>query len=112
MTGSIERLRERVGELSDLSHVALLLEWDQQTMMPPRGGGVRAEALATLERMNHELFIAPETGRMLEAAERDLNGTDPDSDEARLVSVVRRRFDKASRIPASLAADMARAGSD
>ncbi len=111
MTTAQSQLRERLAELTDLRHAGQLLEWDQQTMMPPRGGGVRAETLATLERMNHELFIAPETGRLLDAAERELNGTDPDSDEARLVSVVRRRFDKASRIPASLASDMARAAS-
>jgi carboxypeptidase Taq len=111
MTTAHTQLRERLAELTDLRHAGQLLEWDQQTMMPPRGGGVRAEALATLERMNHELFVAPDTERMLNAAERELNGTDPDSDEARLVSVVRRRFDKASRVPASLAADMARASS-
>src|SRR5947209_4499070 len=111
MSTAQTQLRERLAELTDLRHAGQLVAWRQLARMPPRGGVVRAEALATLERMNHELFIAPDTGRMLEAAERDLNGTDPDSDEARLVSVVRRRFDKASRIPASLAADMARASS-
>ena len=104
-------LRQRLAELTDLRHAGQLLEWDQQTMMPPRGSGVRAEALATLERLNHELFIAPETGRMLDRAQAELNGADPDSDEARLISVVRRRYEKASRIPASLAADTARAAS-
>jgi carboxypeptidase Taq len=111
MTTAQTQLRQRLAELTDLRHAGQLLEWDQQTMMPPRGSGVRAEALATLERMNHELFIAPETGRMLDEAQRELNGTDPDSDEARLISVVRRRYEKASRIPASLASDMARASS-
>ncbi len=111
MTTAQMQLRERLAELTDLRHAAQLLEWDQQTMMPPQGSGVRAEALATLERMSHDLFIAPDTGRLLDAAERDLDGADPDSDEARLISVVRRRFEKAARIPTELAAEMARASS-
>src|SRR5258708_6025144 len=62
MTGSIELLRERTGELSDLARASGLLDWDQQTMMPPQGAAGRAEGRATVERIPHELFISPETG--------------------------------------------------
>jgi carboxypeptidase Taq len=83
-------------------------------MMPPRGAHTRAEALATLHRVSHEKFVAAETGSLIDAAQAALDGAGvggPDSNEARLVSVTRRRWEKARRVPSDLAADLARAGS-
>jgi carboxypeptidase Taq len=111
MTDSLEQLRGRLAELTDLRNATQLLGWDQQTMMPPRGAPARAESLATLNRISHELFVDSETGRLLDAAERQLDGSEPDSDDARLIAVTRRRWEKARRVPSDLAADLARAGS-
>ncbi|MDQ6842347.1 MAG: carboxypeptidase M32 [Actinomycetota bacterium] len=112
MADGIKQLRERLGGVSDLRDALGLLEWDQQTMMPARGAAARAESLATLGRLSHEMFISAETGHLLEAAAGDLNGElDGDSDDARLVEVVRRRWEKDRRVPADLAAEIARAGS-
>ncbi|HEY6396618.1 MAG TPA: hypothetical protein VIX82_04090, partial [Solirubrobacteraceae bacterium] len=112
MASGIRQLRERMAELTDLQDSAGLLDWDQQTMMPPRGAAARAEWLATLRRVTHEMFISAETGRLLEAAAGELDGAaDGDSDDARLVAVVRRRWEKARRVPAELTAELARAGS-
>jgi carboxypeptidase Taq len=103
----LNELRERLAQLADLNHIAQLLEWDQHTVMPPRGAESRAESRATLERIAHELFVSDETGRLLDAAAGAVNG---DSDDARMVTVARRRWDKARRVPSELAAEMARAG--
>jgi carboxypeptidase Taq len=100
-----------MAELNDLRSAANLLEWDQQTMMPPHGAENRAESLATLERISHAMFTSAETGRLIESAASELDGTSPDSDEASLVRVVRRRWEKARRVPTDLAADLARAAS-
>jgi len=108
MSDAIEQLRARLAELADLENTAHLLQWDQQTMMPPRGASGRAEARATLERISHDMFVSAETGRLLEAAAAALDGS-PDSDEAPLVRVTRRRWEKARRGPSELAADLARA---
>jgi carboxypeptidase Taq len=109
MSGAIEPLRDRLAELEDLRHAAALLGWDQQTMMPVRGAQARAEALAALERISHESFIAPETGELLHAAAEELDPDDPDGDDARLVEVVTRRWEKARRVPSELATEIARA---
>jgi carboxypeptidase Taq len=111
VTDHLRELRLHLGELEDLRYAAGLLGWDQQTMMPPRGGATRAEALATLERITHEMFVGAQTGRLLEAAERSLNGAPPDSDDAALVRVTRRHWEKGRRVPGELAADIARAAS-
>jgi carboxypeptidase Taq len=100
-----------MAEHSDLSHLGSLAQWDQQTKMPPLGAPARAESLATLQRFSHELFVADETGRLLEAAASELNGADPESDDACLLRLVRRRWEKARRVPAELAAELAKAAS-
>jgi carboxypeptidase Taq len=108
---AVQRLRARMATIADLDRAAALLGWDQQTKMPPRAAEGRAETLATLEELRHQMFIAAETGHVLDDAASALNGTDPDTDDARLVSVMRRRWEKARRVPSDLAAEMARAAS-
>lgn len=111
MTDHLRELRVHLGEVEDLRYAAGMLGWDQQTMMPPRGGATRAEALATLERITHEMFVGAQTGRLLDAAEGALNGASPDSDDASLVRVTRRHWEKARPVPGELAANLARAAS-
>jgi carboxypeptidase Taq len=111
MTKTVTELKRHLAELTDLRNALHLLQWDQQTMMPPRGAPLRADEIGTIERILHDRFVSAETGRLLDAAEGSLNGASPDSDEARLISVVRRRWEKARRVPTDLAADLARAAS-
>jgi carboxypeptidase Taq len=111
MTDYQHELRQHLAELVDLRNTAQLLGWDQQTMMPPRGGPARAESLATLGRISHEMFVSAHTGRLLEEAANELNGAPSDSDESCLVRVTMRHWEKARRVPSELAADLARAGS-
>jgi carboxypeptidase Taq len=111
MTNHLEELRMRMAELTDLRTASSLLEWDQQTMMPPHGAGYRAESLATLERIGHAMFTSAEVGKLIDAAAAELDSAPADSDDASLVRVVRRRWEKARRVPAGLAADLARASS-
>jgi len=111
MSDPFEQLRERMAALADLKNVAQLLDWDQQTMMPPGGAPARAETVATVQKISHEMFVSDETGRLIEAAEAHLDGAPPDSDEASLVRVTSRQWEKARRVPAELAADLARAAS-
>ena len=111
MSERLDGLKQRLGQLSDLAHALSLAHWDQQTMMPPGGGEARAESLATLTRLSHEMFVDDETGRLLEGAASELNGADPDGDDPRLITLVRRQWDKARRVPPELAAELARASS-
>jgi carboxypeptidase Taq len=111
MGQNLAALKERLGQLSDVGHVASLAHWDQQTMMPAGGSVARAESLGTMARIGHEMFVADETGRLLDAAAGELNGADPDGDDARLVWLTRRHWDKARRVPTELEAERARAAS-
>jgi carboxypeptidase Taq len=111
MSNALESLRQHLAEIEDVRNAAGVLGWDQQTMMPRQGALARADALATLERIGHEMFVSDQTGHLLEEAADSLNGAADDSDDARLVMVTRRRWEKARRVPSELAAEIARASS-
>ncbi|MFQ5942237.1 MAG: carboxypeptidase M32 [Anaerolineales bacterium] len=99
MGEKLERLRELTGRIFDLTSAADLLSWDMQTNMPPGGADARAHAMATLASLAHEHFIRDDFGEALEAAETEVKGFDPDSDEAGIVARLRRDFDKSHRVP-------------
>jgi carboxypeptidase Taq len=106
-----QELRARLAANDDLRRSAAVLGWDQRVAMPPRGADARAEMLATLSRVAHELFVDDETGRLLERL-APLEATHPyDSDEASLVRVTRHDWEKARRVPASLREEMTREAS-
>src|SRR3954449_3631402 len=61
--GAVEDLRERLGEVHDLSRAASLLAWDERTMMPSAGAETRAPKLATLDRRRAAPADRPPGGR-------------------------------------------------
>ena len=111
MQSTYGELRERLAEIHDLRKTRSLLSWDQQVKMPRGGGGVRAEQLATLDRLAHERFVDAETGRLLDRLQPWAEAQDYDSDETSLVRVTRRDWEKARRVPSALQAEMSRAAS-
>jgi carboxypeptidase Taq len=112
MARALERLKQRLAEVTDLSKVARLLSWDQETMMPPAGTGHRAEQAATVQRLAHERFTDPEVGRLLDELRPLEESLDPDSDDAALIRLARRDYEKAQRVPAALQAKMAHAAAE
>jgi carboxypeptidase Taq len=108
---NLDRLRALLAEISDLGRARALLAWDERTQMPPAGAGPRAEQLATLARVRHERLTSDELGRLLEAAAAEVDALPYDSDEASLVRVSRRQWEKARRVPVDLRSEMTHAAS-
>jgi carboxypeptidase Taq len=107
--GELRTLRERLAEISDLHRSAAVLRWDQLVMMPPLGTEARAEALATLGRIAHEKFVDDEIGTLLEKLRPYEESLAYDSDDASLIRVTRRDWEKARRVPSELRAELIRA---
>jgi len=105
----LERLLERLAEVSDLTKALTLLVWDQRVMMPPGGSAARAEALATVSRIAQERFIDPEVGRLLDELRGLEESSDYDSFEASVIRVTRRQYEKATRVPPELIGEIRRA---
>jgi carboxypeptidase Taq len=105
---ALETLKGRLAQISDLENAAAVLSWDQQTYMPPGGAAARAEQLGTLAELSHQLFTAAATGELIERAAGETAGAGSDSDDAALVRVTRRDYERAVKLPADLVAEMAR----
>ena len=105
INGDLGPLRDRLATIGDLRSAASVLTWDRQTYMPQGGVRARAEQLATLASIAHEMLVAPETGKLLErAGERE-----PGSEEAAFLRLARREHDRAVRVPSGLVAETSRA---
>ena len=94
----------RVRELKTLESVAAVLEWDQETQMPEKGGRLRAEQLALLSAHGHEMLTDPEIGRLLDTLEAQTL----DDVQAANVREMRRAYDRATKLPAKLVEEVAR----
>jgi carboxypeptidase Taq len=99
MSEKFEQLKERLGEVSDIGRAASVLGWDQQVNMPRGGSEARGQQLATLSKIYQEKFIADEVGQLIEDVKQEFAGADPGSDEAAMIRVVSRDYDKAKRVP-------------
>ncbi|MDQ4128578.1 MAG: carboxypeptidase M32 [Actinomycetota bacterium] len=104
---ALQTLKKRLATLSDVRAASAVLGWDQQTYMPPGGVAARAEQLATLRRLAHEMLLSEETGRLLDAAGEPESG----SEDAAFVRLARRDYERATKMPASLVAELSRASS-
>lgn len=61
-------LEECLATISDVYSAASVLAWDKQTYMPAGGVRGRAEQLASLSRLAHEMLVSTETGELFERA--------------------------------------------
>jgi len=104
----LRRLREILREVYALRRSAALLWWDQATKMPPGGAAGRGEQLATLGRLAHERFTSEEVGELLEALAPVAKEMPYDSDEAALIRVTKRLYERETRKPAEFVARLAR----
>jgi carboxypeptidase Taq len=106
---ALEELKTVLAEVTDLQRVAGLLEWDQETQLPPGGVAARARELALVSRLAHERFVSDQVRSLLDRAEAETQTLAEHGDDRRLVRVTRRDFDDATKLPSALVEEMARA---
>ena len=88
-----------------LAEVAGRLSWDQETVMPRGAAPQRADEMAAMESILHERRMNLRVGEWLAEAEAqaDLGGV-----ERAQLRHIRRSFERTSRVPMTLAAEIAR----
>lgn len=62
-------LERRFGRLSAVNRAGAILNWDRSTMMPEGASEDRADQLATLNVISHEIMVAPDMSELLARAE-------------------------------------------
>ncbi len=105
---ALQELKARLREIYDLSGAAGLLHWDQATHMPPGGAAARGRQLAALRRILHQKSTDPEIGRLLEALRPYEESLPDDHDDAALLRVARRNYEKAVRVPEAFVVELTR----
>ena len=91
-----------------LGQVAGRLGWDQETVMPRGAAPQRGEEMAALEKVLHARRTAPQVGEWLAASDP----TTLDSVAQAQLREIRRSFERASKVPADLAARIAKVTSN
>ncbi|MEM1301269.1 MAG: carboxypeptidase M32, partial [Pseudomonadota bacterium] len=91
-------------ETKALASIQGRLGWDQETVMPRGAAGQRSEEMAALEGVLHARRTAPQVGDWLAAVDED--GLD-EVGQANLRHI-RRDYARNTKVPAKLAADLAR----
>lgn len=106
MQKKLDELKNRLHEVEDLNLVAALLNWDQATYMPPGGAPARGRQMALVSRLAHEKFIDPDIGRLLDDLRAYEESLDPGNDDAALIRVTRRGYEKSVRVPPQLLSEL------
>ncbi|MGA9382107.1 MAG: carboxypeptidase M32 [Phormidium sp.] len=100
----LQELKTRLIEIKDIESAAAVLYWDQMTYMPPGGAGARGRQMATLRQIAHEKFTDPVIGELLENLCSYEESLPYNSDEASLIRLTRRLYDRAIQVPAQFMA--------
>jgi carboxypeptidase Taq len=107
----LAELKRRLLEISDLEAAGAVLNWDQSTYMPRGGAAARARQGATLSKIAHEKSVDLSLGRLLDKLEPHAAESPYDSDEASLIRIARRNFEKAIKTPSEYVARASAHGS-
>ncbi len=102
MESKLNDLKQRLHEVADLNSATAVLHWDMSTYMPPGGAPARGRALATLNRVSHEKFIDPALGHLLDALRPYEESLPHDHDDAALIRVTRREYEREIKVPSDL----------
>lgn len=57
-------------KIADIRYASALLQWDQETYLPPKGAAIRGQQIATLSEIAHQYFTEESLGALLQ----ELNG--------------------------------------
>lgn len=107
MEDKLDELKARLVEYKNLESAAWVLSWDQQTYMPAGGAEARGRQVATLERLAHETLTDPAIGTLLDDLHPWAETLPYDSDDASLVRVTRREYERQARLPSEFVARLA-----
>ena len=110
MEPKLQELKARLSEIDDLESAGSVLSWDQETYMPPGGAAARARQLGTLARLAHEKLIDPAIGKLLAELRPYEESLPYDSDEAGLIRLTRREYERAVKVPAEFVAQLSSHG--
>ncbi|OPY28408.1 MAG: Carboxypeptidase Taq (M32) metallopeptidase [Methanocella sp. PtaU1.Bin125] len=99
-------LLELIKEINTLEQVGSLLDWDQQTYMPPGAFRMRGEQNALIAGLIHERLTSDRMGKLIRALKKQ----ELSADGRVILREVERKWKKASSVPAPLVKEISITG--
>lgn len=93
-------------EIADIKYASAVLQWDQETYLPPKGTDARGRQIASLNELAHKLFTAESTGNVLYEL---MSRNDLGDREKRNVELSLEDFEKNKKLPSSFVRKMSEA---
>ncbi len=97
-----KELLERNKNIIVLGSAEALVNWDMETMMPPKAVELRSEQLALLSQIHHKMITAPAMGRLIAAILGDPNYSSLKEEEKRNVQLIKKNHEEQAKLPTKL----------
>lgn len=110
MSETFTKLIEKVHQVHDLRNAAGVLSWDREVNMPKAGDTARIQQMTTLRRLIHEYATSDALGELIEGAAAELNGADPDGNDASLIRALRYDYARSRKLPEAFVVRLAQTG--
>jgi len=108
VSDAYQQLCDYARETALLTSTAGVLQWDEETYLPPAGHAYRAEQTAYLAGLIHKRQTAPQVGEWLAALGSDGEGQD---ERAAVIRELSRDYDKKTKLPQTLVEELSRTAS-
>lgn len=106
MNDQLNELKNHLVEINDLDSAASVLTWDQQTNMPSGGAEARGRQLAVLAQISQLKMTDPKLGKLLDDLRPYEESLPYESDDASLIRIARREFERRVKIPSELIGEL------
>jgi carboxypeptidase Taq len=105
---SYKKLLEKVRQIIVLVSAESIVNWDMETMMPPKAIRLRSQQLELLSRIEHKMSTDPEIGTLLEEIMRQPAYDKLDHIQKRNVYLIKKQYDEQTKLPEELVAETAK----
>lgn len=86
----------RMRKIADIEHSAAVLNWDKEVNHPKKGSGIRAQQVATLSGIAHELMTDDSFGVLLEKLDQQAEDLEPI--QSKNIEITSKRYKKIKRL--------------
>ncbi len=104
---TVSKLKEKIHEMYHLGSALAVLNWDQETYMPPKGASARAVTVANLAGILHEKFTSREFADLLKKAKGYLDDNKLNDGDSAVVRETWRDFERQKKLPVAFVRELA-----
>ncbi|RYY68738.1 MAG: carboxypeptidase M32, partial [Chitinophagaceae bacterium] len=98
-----QEYKKNLQKIADVRYASAVLQWDQETYIPSKGGEIRGRQIATLSEIAHEQFTSNSFGNLLQ----ELLSKDGLSDfEKKNVELSWYDYNKSKKLPAAFVREL------